>query len=713
MDRLVGTLDYLSPEQILGREVDPRTDLYAVGLVLYESLARRLPDTADSSVGVLLSRVRKSAAGVRRHRKDVPRWLERVIRRLLEREPGDRYPSAAAVREALESRRSWIWPLPRARRRRLQVAAGLLVAACVVAILALAFLPSRGNERFLQLVAAGADEIRAVDGHGTTLWSLSGVDPQIGKGSLYTLARLAPHEPKRLVTVLWPPGDLRPEKVGTLSIMDPETGRSLRTVKLPLGLHFSEYSDFFRPDQFSAVDLDHDGVDEVLITYIQVPYAPSFTVLYEPTMNRARIVFAARGQHRFAGARDLTGDGRPEILFFGINNDLDWYNAAAAVRVVPWIGEPSLAHGSFTTRSPTMLEFPESRRNLLWYALLPRGRPVWGTRGLVADPIAHTLKFQYQDGSAIVLDDEGFPLGNSLREAPARRRTSRERAYAHLRESRRLLAAGAPGQALGEAEAGAAAAREASLPLLEQALRELRGRALVAAGRYHEARQAFDELARSSDDASDISYQAAEAFHLAGRLDEALRWYQRGLGKGAGEDGGRMKEDFLRGAVFALVELHRWDDALRWIQRYQDAYAEADQNVRPYREFVRWIRGGAKPEPEPHLPYIVDDFRRYWNLEFRRLAGREPPEVLLHAVAADLERTSFTRPLLLSLEAELLADEGNDRQALATARRAVDLTHQEEMTDVGVRAHAGLIEERLDRLEAAAGRKERRASSSG
>ena len=444
-------------------------------------------------------------------------------------------------------------------------------------------------------------------------------------------------------------------------------------------------------------------MDEILITYIHVPYAPSFTVLYEPKMNRARILFAAAGHHRFAGARDLTGDGRPEILFFGINNDLGWYNAAAAVRVVPWIGEPKLAHGSFSTRSPTMLEVPESRRNLLWYALLPRGRPVWGTRGLVVDPGSDALKFEYQDGSEALIDEDGFPLSSPSPEAPARRRTSRATAYAHLREARRLLAAGDSRQATKEAEAGAAAAREASLPLLTQALEVLRGRALVAAGRYDEGQETFDQLARSSDDASDISYQAAEAFHRAGRLDRALRWYRRGLGKGASADGGRMKEDFLRGALFALVELHRWDDALQWIERYQDAYATLEQNVAPDRKFVQWMRGETNLSPQEPLRYYVNDFRRYWNLELERLSGTEAPETLRRKVEADFERASFTRPLLLSLEAELLADEGKERQALAMARKAVDLTHQEEMTNVGVRAHAELVEKRLHRLEVAAG----------
>jgi len=127
---VVGTPDYLSPEQIAGDPADARTDLYALGIVLFEMLTGELPFRSGSQAEMLAQRL----AGRPRDLSDTgvraPRWLEKVVRRLLERSPARRYPSAAAVAADLDRARA---PRPKVR---LRLAAA--IAAGVVAI-ALAF----------------------------------------------------------------------------------------------------------------------------------------------------------------------------------------------------------------------------------------------------------------------------------------------------------------------------------------------------------------------------------------------------------------------------------------------------------------------------------------------------------------------------------------------------------------------------------------------
>src|SRR5258708_4174018 len=110
---LVGTVDYLSPEQALGGDADPRSDLYSAGLVLFEMIAGKLPFTAKSDLGALLAHLRTPPPDLRRLRPEVPRWLARIVRRLLAKQPQDRYPSAAAALADLPGRRPALLPPPR------------------------------------------------------------------------------------------------------------------------------------------------------------------------------------------------------------------------------------------------------------------------------------------------------------------------------------------------------------------------------------------------------------------------------------------------------------------------------------------------------------------------------------------------------------------------------------------------------------------------
>ena len=99
-----GTPEYLSPEQALGEEADLRADLYAAGVMLYEMLTGHHPFEAESRVQILSMHLTKQASLMRTIAPgaDIPRALEAVVRRAMEKQRADRYPTAAAFLAALE-----------------------------------------------------------------------------------------------------------------------------------------------------------------------------------------------------------------------------------------------------------------------------------------------------------------------------------------------------------------------------------------------------------------------------------------------------------------------------------------------------------------------------------------------------------------------------------------------------------------------------------
>jgi serine/threonine-protein kinase len=98
----VGTPDYMAPEQVQGERGDARTDVYALGVMLYEMLIGEVPFQGDSPLAVMGQRVTTTAPRVRSRRPEVPPALEAVVYRALRRDPEDRYPSMAAVSNDLQ-----------------------------------------------------------------------------------------------------------------------------------------------------------------------------------------------------------------------------------------------------------------------------------------------------------------------------------------------------------------------------------------------------------------------------------------------------------------------------------------------------------------------------------------------------------------------------------------------------------------------------------
>ncbi|HEY6867769.1 MAG TPA: AAA family ATPase [Candidatus Eisenbacteria bacterium] len=102
---IVGTAAYLAPEQALGRGVDGRSDLYALGVVLYERVTGRLPFIGDDALVVISQHLHAPVTPPRAFRADLPPALEGVILRLLAKDPAQRFDSARATAEALAALR--------------------------------------------------------------------------------------------------------------------------------------------------------------------------------------------------------------------------------------------------------------------------------------------------------------------------------------------------------------------------------------------------------------------------------------------------------------------------------------------------------------------------------------------------------------------------------------------------------------------------------
>ncbi|MFQ5512647.1 MAG: protein kinase [Candidatus Krumholzibacteriia bacterium] len=139
----VGTVAYMSPEQAAGREVDHRSDIFSLGVVLYEMLAGELPFPGDHEAAVVYGILHTDPEPVSSHRSDIPEALQHIVEKAMQKDLSRRYQDLHELWDDLTSLRGDAGRLPRRRRPRARMrlygGVGLVTIAIAVVLGVLRF----------------------------------------------------------------------------------------------------------------------------------------------------------------------------------------------------------------------------------------------------------------------------------------------------------------------------------------------------------------------------------------------------------------------------------------------------------------------------------------------------------------------------------------------------------------------------------------------
>ena len=675
---LVGTAEYMSPEQIIGTPLDARSDLYSFGVLLYECLTGQLPFGSRSTVAAMLAHVRERPRSVRHHRKDVPRWFARLVSRLLEKDRAQRVDSASAALRMVRQKR-----VPLAWSRIGAVAA--IVTLIAGSIAGGAILVQR-RHAFESLRPSAKGGIEAIDRSGNVLWRREDFRaiasaPGTWDGRVRWIAAM----PARTSA---PPGER-----STVSFLDPENGRTSWTAPLPnpATSAFPQFPDLYSVIDVRAVDLDRDGSDEVSVAFVH-EYWPAYLVVYDVEHRSARAVFVHSGGLGPTGVADVNGDGRNELIVTGLNNRFGWYSVLAALDIAPI--DPENGRERYTlASSPDTRHSYSNPEMLLWYQLM---QPYFSyQRRFEVDTARRTLTLDFGSPQPYVVSFDGFLNSSPSNRDAAARNTIREAAWESLRRADQMLASSAPASAI---EAAAEAMRNAEMcadPVLLEVARRAKARAFIRLGRVADAEAELRSVMKRSPSAPNIAFDAARHMHLGGLLPDAVRWYRVGLLAGDSEHIGRFRYEFVQGAVLALVEMEKFDEAEQFLTESRAIRASFPEET-TYRNYVRWRRGRTDIRIASVAGNVAmdPDLHKYWTLEFRHATGELRGRELAAAVAKERARGNLFDGLLLSLESVALAEAGDAESARRAADTALDLTEPNAGTDTVVRAHITLVRDR-------------------
>ena len=463
--------------------------------------------------------------------------------------------------------------------------------------------------------------------------------------------------------------------------LDSVNGDTLDVIQLDRGDDlFAEFSATYGP-QLESDDLDGDGVEEVLITYKHMPNYPCYTVLWSGG-GESRVLYASTGHHDYLGSVDLDGDGSQELLFEEINNLWAWYTGIAAVPLgsekAPAVLSPSRdVQGGGAT---------------LWYALSPSGkcnRERDECRDI--DQTRRLLRFERE--APFVLTFDGFEPGIQRGHDPDALNRARRRVHRLLRESSRQTVG--PASALAASEQAVEAAVQIGQSQLHELARRFRLKALIRAGRVEDAlRLATEHISEYENLAGSVAFEVAVALHLAGELDTAVEWYGRGFGRGSVlRTQARPPWEHLRGAVIALGELGRWEDARQLVAEVEPLLNEKDR-VPSLKAYIRWGLSGVWDRNIGQTGEGSPDLLRYWHCEYLWQDGVSADEMLA-VLDRELRRSSETTPLLQSLKSRVLIAAGRHAEGRRLAMEALAAAEALSATSVIIRSHLGLITDRV------------------
>ena len=105
-DKAIGSVHYISPEQVRGKNSDGRSDIYSIGIMMYEMLTGKLPFVSDTAVSVAMKQVQETAAKPSELVETIPQGLEQIVMKAIEKNPADRYQSAEEMLRDLKEFRN-------------------------------------------------------------------------------------------------------------------------------------------------------------------------------------------------------------------------------------------------------------------------------------------------------------------------------------------------------------------------------------------------------------------------------------------------------------------------------------------------------------------------------------------------------------------------------------------------------------------------------
>ena len=149
----LGTMAYMSPEQVSGRKIDNRSDLFSLGVVLYELLAGRTPFRRENEGATLKAIIEDNPEPLTRYKADVPEKLQEIVSKLLEKDKEFRYQSAEGViadlkRLMYDSQQSSFIPLSKTKNKKMIIPA--VISAAVIMLIGVWAIFFRGTEKSME-----------------------------------------------------------------------------------------------------------------------------------------------------------------------------------------------------------------------------------------------------------------------------------------------------------------------------------------------------------------------------------------------------------------------------------------------------------------------------------------------------------------------------------------------------------------------------------
>lgn len=518
---VVGTPAYMAPEQATGEELTPASDIYALGLVLWECLTGDTPLRGESAVATLIRRQTGRPPRLRSLRPDAPPWLARLLEAMLDPDRRTR-PSAREVERALVSgqvRRRLPW-------RRLAAAAGLVFIAAIGVSAWRAV--ARGAT--LRMEAVGRT-VAGYDERGRTTWRYELENPvqQVeradldGDGSEELLVSASPPRSREEAASQLPLSEfLVTSRAGQLlTRIRPE--ELVRSWDHPFPLRLLP--------AIQLLDVDRDGLPEVLLNARQRWFYPNQVLLYWPRQGMWDWAVDHSG-HLLAFAA-VPGQ-RGQVAVVGVNNRLGMVPVFGVISITP----PGERDG--TTGGETVLASPdkgfEFHDMAHWeiYSLLPAEMWSGSSEGIPRLLPAPDGTFEVAiRGKSLHVDALGNPAG-SPNWGRDLRRLRREFLARTL-----LLRGGDPVGTVASVAETVAALHRSMQPLLAEAPYRVVA-ALTAAGawaRLGQRQQAMAALA-SELGSEEVAFRLAHLEALEGHFTQAAQLAQRLITEGQSPRGG-------------------------------------------------------------------------------------------------------------------------------------------------------------------------------